>query len=116
MYRNIANIDAESANATIDAPPNVGLPKRLRSSIGSGRARSSRKKATSRTKDPLSSPTICALDQPWSLPRTSAKMSMKRAAEKVISPGQSIRAAWPRTLTSRVEVKNSAASPIGRLR
>ena len=115
-YRNIANIEAESAKATIETPTKVGLRKSVRSSIGRFCRRSTSTKITSNTAAPTSSPTICALPQPSLLPRTKPKTSANSAAEKVSSPAQSIGAGSGSLLSPTIRsVTAIVASPIGRL-
>ena len=60
--------------------------------------------------------TVVALDQPSSLPRTSANTSRKRLAENEINPTQSMeRARTSFDLAMRVSVTKMATTPMGTL-
>ena len=73
-------------------------------------------KAISRTTAPTSSATIWVEPQPLALPRTSAKTSANRPAEKVTRPAQSIGSGFgerdSRTIRMVIAI---AAMPTGRL-
>ena len=61
-------------------------------------------------------PTVVGLDQPSSLPRTSAKTKRKRLAEKEMKPIQSmLRVRMSFDLAMRVSVTKMATTPIGHI-
>ena len=82
--------------------------------MGSAWRHSATRNTPSSTAAPISRPTIIVLPHPLALPRTSAKTSMKRAAENVTNPIQSIRR-WLGSFDSctRVRVRKMATTPTG---
>jgi len=67
-YRNIENIDAEIAKATMLAPAKAGFANSVRSSIGRAWRRSTITKSTIRTSEATRKPTMRDEPQPFSLP------------------------------------------------
>ena len=93
MYRNSANIEADTASAASCTPVKAGLRNSCSGSIGSFTRLSMAMNATSRAAAPPSSETMIVEPQPSSLPRSSPKTSRNSAELKVTSPAQSMREA-----------------------
>ena len=114
-YRNIANIDADSTKAAIEAPQNAGLRNSERSRIGWRTRRSISTKTTSSTAAPARQARIAAL-QSSALPRISPNTARNSAAENVIVPAQSSGSpCGSRDSCTRASVSAIAPMPIGRL-
>ena len=93
MYRNSANIEADTPIAASCTPVKAGLRNSRSGSIGCFTRLSITTKATSRAAAAPSSATMNVLPQPSSLPRSKPKTSRKSAELKVARPAQSTRVA-----------------------
>ena len=112
----MAKMEAASVKAATERPAKAGILKRPRSNMGSLLRASLTKKPTMSTAAPTRRPTIVALPQPRSLPRTSANTSANKLAENVTNPTQST---W-RTRVSfdsaiLANVMRMATTPMGTL-
>ena len=109
-------MDAESVKATIEAPANVGLRNRSRSSIGFSWRISTSTKTARRITEAAIRPRIRALPHPSALPRMSANTRARSAPENRAVPAQSTPVApGSRVSRRRIWVSTIAASPIGTL-